>query len=52
MKVQVCDAEGAVLSGQDAARSDDLIMPARSGPAGATVRLMRYGRLIDMIVMP
>ncbi|MFW5868825.1 MAG: DUF6259 domain-containing protein, partial [Armatimonadota bacterium] len=52
MKLQVCDAEGKMLSEQDAARSDDLVLPPSSGNDPACVKLMRWGRLIDVVEMP
>lgn len=52
MKVQICDAEGEVLSEQKAERSDDLIMPRGSDRKPACVKLTRFGRLIDIVEMP
>lgn len=52
MTVQVCDREGMKLSEQNAERSDDLIMPGRSEGQPACLKLLRHGRLVDMVQMP
>lgn len=52
LKVQVCDVEGAMLAEQDAARSDDLIMAGRADGEPACVKLVRWGRLVDIVELP
>ncbi|MFP4249187.1 MAG: DUF6259 domain-containing protein [Armatimonadota bacterium] len=52
MEVQVCDADGAALTEQDAERSADLVIPGFADANPACVKLMRYGRLIDVVEMP